>query len=244
MEKKMLQIVGGLLILGFVLYLGVTWIVFPDTGVEENDISTTSDGIENGGTDTAATEDSEDETEPVSTGCEVSDTEPGDNYSGIGPPFDGRVAEKRVHEALNGIRETRSNGSAEDLNCDREVSEVAQEHSKAMSELGFLGETPASDGVKYGNVTDRYEGVCENPREMRGRFLYQRDKNLNWDGPRLTQEDNIIKDHKEFSDDVRRVWSDKDRAVEALTDKNVTRQGVGVYMNRPSGVVYVTHTVC
>lgn len=244
MEKRVIQTVGVLLVLGLGLYFGAAWVVFPDAEVGENNISETQDGIENGGTDTGPTESSTGEKAFASTGCEADDDRMSiENYSGIGPPFDGRIAERMVHDALNELRRQYSSYPVENLSCDGEISEIAQEHSKAMSDGGFLGETPET-GEEYGNVTERYGGVCESPREVRGRFLYQRDRNLNWDGPRLTQEDNIIKDHEEFSDDVRRVWSDRNRAIEAVTDRNATQQGVGVHIDRPSSVVYVTHTVC
>lgn len=52
MEKRVIQTVGVLLVLGLGLYFGAAWVVFPDAEVGENNISETQDGIENGGTDT------------------------------------------------------------------------------------------------------------------------------------------------------------------------------------------------
>lgn len=237
MDTRILKAVGVLVVLGGIVYVGVTWGLLPDSGIEGGPEGVNStDGGSNGA---ASGGDGGDGTDSAPVGCGVEDVEESATNGSLGPPFDGRLAEAMVHESLNGLRDEGTNGSVGPLECSPELSRLAQEHSGAMLRSG----TVAGD-VSDGGVSARYEGVCDSPVEVRGRWLYQRDRNLNWDGPDLAQEDNIIQDHADLADDVREVWADRGRAVGALTDANATEQGVGIRYDGTSRVVYVTHVVC
>lgn len=216
--------------------------------------------------------------------CEVQDrvvspeeTEDVDRvYSQAGPPFDERKAENMLHEELNGLREPRVNETAEqrELLCDPFLREIAQEHSRVMAEIGALTDSPAevieendeiemeanvSANPELGNASIRYEGVCEDPKERYGRWLYQRNRGINWDEeerPELDQRIvDVVQNHDDIIRDMRGVWFndegdlegvgfEDEGAMEILTDENVTRQGIGMHIDRSSRLVHVTQAVC
>jgi hypothetical protein len=139
-------------------------------------------------------------------------------YSRIGPPFDPRKAEAMLHRELNELRTTHGNDSVEPLLCDPNLREIAQEHSRVMERFEFLGpavpesEIPEERNIttnpEYGNLSVRYDGVCRGVTESYGRWLYQRNKDVDWDGGGLQQRDdvNVIADHEGLVRDMRGVW--------------------------------------
>jgi len=148
-----------------------------------------------------------------------------------GPPFNGLLFESMLHEELNKLRTTHSNG--EPLKCDPVLRNIARNHSRLRIEGGKINSTSA-----------RYEGVCENPRENSGKWLYQRDREINPSGGGLSQRTRMIKNHEEFVRDVRGAWFNSGKAMSLITYTNATRQGVGAYIDRDTREVVVTHTVC
>jgi hypothetical protein len=153
-------------------------------------------------------------------------------YSRIGPPFDARQAEAMLHRELNQLRETHGNDSIEPLLCDPNLREIAQEHSRVMEKLEFVRsevpddkmpeDTNISTNPEYGNLSVRYGGVCREVTESYGRWLYQRNKDIGWEGDDLplTQREkvDVIADHEELVRDMRGVWfSDRANLTPPLT---------------------------
>jgi hypothetical protein len=274
MNSKMIGTVGTLIIVGSVMYVGISWGVLPEPEWSENgndsiqDVDTRdTEAIDNTDEEpeNTASEDQETRTQETTetgrTDCEVRQREVSpietdeleEVYSQSGPPLDERKAESTLHDTFNDLRTTYGNNT-QPLVCDTKLRDIAQRHSEVMAEFGFLGEevpdeaTP--DGVnisanpEYRDTSARYAGVCENPTELYGRWLYQRNRLSNWDGPSLDQRAKTIEDYDEFSLDVRGVWFNEKDRLDVVKNENITRQGVGVYINRSTRVVYVTHAVC
>jgi len=205
-----------------------------------------------------------------------------DKYSNAGPAFDGRQAEAMLHGELNELRTTHGNDSVEPLLCDPNLREIAREHSRVMEEFRFIGSAVPEDEIpedrnittnpEYGNLSVRYEGVCREPVEARGGWLYQRNRDINWEGGVLTQREDVdvIQNHEDLVRDMRGVWftnrenlrtplsltelvvedegsegiGDVRESMEYLTDGNYTRQGIGMHINRQTRGVYVTQVLC
>ena len=53
----------------------------------------------------------------------------------------------------------------------------------------------------------------------------------------------FIADHGDLARDVRGSWADEKRSIRTMTDEDSTRQGVGVYIDRKTREVVVTHVV-
>ena len=204
-----------------------------------------------------------------------------DKYSDAGPAFDPRKAEAMLHRELNDLRTTHGNDSIEPLLCDPNLREIAQRHSRIMEEFNFMGNAVPEDKMpedrnvttnpEYGNLSVRYEGVCREVTETYGVWLYQRNRDINWDGYALQQREDVdvIENHDELIRDMRGVWysdredlntppviaelrigegeqetGDTGGSMEYLTDSNYTRQGIGMHINRSSREVFVTHVLC
>lgn len=167
-----------------------------------------------------------------------------------GPEFNVTKAETMLHRELNDLRTTHGNDSVGPLLCDPYLREIAQEHSRVMAEKGFLGSEVPDENVnltenpEYGNLSVRYEGICEDPKEQYGRWLYQRNQVSNWEGPSLSQRRDIANDHEQLIRDMRGAWFNDDVSMDVLTQENVTRQGIGIHINRSSRLVHVTQAVC
>jgi len=246
------------------------------------------DGGGNGETGTA--EEIDVDVENMTVECDVQgsvikpeDTQGVDyKYSNAGPAFDPRKAEAMLHRELNELRTTHGNDSIEPLVCAPTLREIAREHSRIMEELKFVGLEVPEDKIpegrnittnpEYGNLSVRYEGVCRGVTESYGRWLYQRNRNLDWedDGlPLMQREDvEVIQNHEELVRDMRGVWfSDREdlrtpiimvelrmgdgkagvinkESMGYLTDESYTRQGVGMHINRSSREVFVTQVLC
>lgn len=202
--------------------------------------------------------------------------EVGDVNSAAGPVFDPILFESMLHDNLNKLRSIRSD--AESLRCDPELRELAREHSElyllkngngdqfARSSRSVMRDRIHSLGgrlqhnrgvvrqnsIRINSAESRYEGVCENPRERTGRWLYQRDTRSARSGDVSVrgadkpsdQRMAFIRDHDDLVRDVRGSWGSDDKFINKMTRKGVTRQGVGVYMDRKTGEVVVTHVVC
>lgn len=207
-----------------------------------------------------------------------------DKYSNAGPPFDPLRAEAMLHRELNDLRTTHGNDSVEPLLCDPNLREIAQEHSRVMEEFNFMGPAVPEDKIpdernittnpEYGNMSVRYEGVCREVTETYGRWLYQRNVNIDWegDGLPLTQRVDVVENHEEIIRDMRGVWftdrenlstplssfmygevegedvsiefSNPQESMETLTDESYTRQGIGMHVNRETREVFVTQVLC
>ncbi|MFP4188097.1 MAG: hypothetical protein ACLFR5_01645 [Halobacteriales archaeon] len=301
-KKKLVLVIGLCLVLAGALSGCV------DSTQDNNDTDADGDGTDGGagtnggdgggdngeddGDNGTTAEEIDVDTSNMSAECDVQgstispeETEDVDSvYSRIGPPFDERQAEAMLHEELNQLRTTHGNDSVEPLLCDPNLREIAQEHSRVMEELEFIGPEVPDDKMpedrnvttnpEYGNLSVRYEGVCREPVETYGRWLYQRNKNLDWesDGRALHQRDrvDVISDHEELVRDMRGVWfSDRDElspplkiaelrrvedgeaseesteeTIEYLDDGNYTRQGIGMHIDRETREVYVTQVLC
>ena len=243
----------------------------------------------NGETGTAEEIDVDVENMTVECGVQESVIEPedtqgvDDKYSNAGPPLDPRKAEAMLHRELNELRTTHGNDSIEPLVCDPNLREIAREHSRVMEDLGMEDLRPSvpedkmpedrnvTTNPEYGNLSVRYEGVCRDVTETYGVWLYQRNRDINWDGYALQQREDveIIKNHEELIRDMRGVWySDREElntapviaeltigegeqetgdtggTMEYLTDANYTRQGIGMHINRSSREVFVTQVLC
>ena len=244
----------------------------------------------NGGTGTAEEIDVDVENMTVECGVQESVIEPedtqgvDDKYSNAGPAFDPRKAEAMLHRELNELRTTHGNDSIEPLVCDPNLREIAREHSRVMEELEFMGSAVPEDKMpedrnvttnpEYGNLSVRYEGVCRGVTESYGRWLYQRNRNLDWEGdglPLMQREGvEVIQNHEELVRDMRGVWfSDREdlstplamtelivqgeasgevedvkESMGYLTDGNYTRQGIGMHINRQTREVFVTQVLC
>lgn len=148
-----------------------------------------------------------------------------------GPPFNPLLLESMVHEELNELRITHSDG--EPLKCDPVLRGIARNHSEKIITGGEINATSV-----------RYEGVCENPRENHGTWYYQRDMELDSPGGGSDQSINMIRNHDEFVSDIRRVWFNSGSVMGAITDESATRQGLGAHINSDSRRVVVTHVVC
>lgn len=262
-----------LLVLSLCLFVGLAGCVDPMEENDDDEIEANGNGAngDNGGDDGNGDETEEEEgvlggvdvdVDEMSVECEVDDrvitpeeTEDVDDvYSQAGPPFDERQAEDMLHEELNDLREPRVNDTAEqhELLCDPYLREIAQEHSRVLAEIGTLTDEPSeyienanvSANPEYGNATVRYEGVCEEPSERYGRWLYQRNQDADWGGVELHQRVDVVQNHEELVRDMRGVWFNDDEAMDMLTDENVTRQGIGMHIDRSSRLVHVTQTVC
>jgi len=201
--------------------------------------------------------------------------------SAAGPVFDPILFESMLHDSLNQLRAMRSD--AEPLGCDPELREVAREHSElyllkngdgddlsrsSRSEIrervrslgGRLRNADANEVVRQRNIEikrarSRYEGVCENPRETTGRWLYQRETGRVSSGdfsaasPSRPRDQRVafIADHEDLVREVRGAWvtrRGRSGFLGKLTDGDATRQGVGAYIDRQTGEVVVTHVVC
>jgi hypothetical protein len=265
---------------------------------ETNTSGTNTNGGGNGGGDnggggngnTGTAQEIDVDTENMTVECGVQegiikpeDTQEVDNkYSDAGPAFDPRKAEAMLHRELNELRTTHGNDSIEPLLCDPNLREIAQEHSRVMEELDFTGLRVPEDKMpedrnvttnpEYGNLSVRYEGVCRGVTESYGRWLYQRNRDIDWEGDELPlmQRDSVdvIQNHEELVRDMRGVWfSDRDdlrtpitvvelrrgdrkagvvskESMEYLTDASYTRQGIGMHINRSSREVFVTQVLC
>lgn len=201
--------------------------------------------------------------------------------SAAGPVFDPILFESMLHDSLNHLRTIRS--EAEPLACDPELREVAREHSElyllkhgdgddlsrgSRSEIrervrslgGRIRNVDANEVVRQRNIEinparSRYKGVCENPSETTGRWLYQRETGKISSGdfsarssssrPR-DQRVAFIADHDDLVREVRGSWVTRRGSgfLGKLTDEDATRQGVGAYIDRQTGEVVVTHVVC
>jgi len=148
-----------------------------------------------------------------------------------GPRFNALLFESMLHNEFNELRQVRS--SAEPLECDPQLREIAREHSRRMVEGGGISSPSA-----------RYAGVCENPSERYGRWYYQRDMQLNSPGKSNDQRIVFVRDHEELVRDVRGVWVNNKGLVGTLKNSEYTRQGVGAHIDRRTREVVVTHVVC
>ena len=199
--------------------------------------------------------------------------------SGGGPIFDPLLAESMVHDALNELRATHSEGIVDPFKCDPGLREIARNHSKLklieegrrggeyitsdveesqelIRSLGGelelqdnIGEV-TQDDIEVKDTAERYAGVCENPSEVYGEWLWQRSIDSfdsgDFSGDAAEggddQEMRRIDDHGDFRRDVRKHWFDSN--LDTLTDKTKTRQGIGIAIDRRTGDVVVTQVVC
>ena len=148
-----------------------------------------------------------------------------------GPPFNPLLLESMVHDELNELRITHSDG--EPFRCDPKLRGIARNHSKDIIMSNEINATSV-----------RYNGVCENPTENYGTWYYQRDMELDPPGGGSDQSTNMIEDHEEFVSDVRRVWFNDGSVMNSITDESATRQGLGAHINRETRRVVVTHVTC
>ena len=148
-----------------------------------------------------------------------------------GPAFNPFMFENMVHNEMNDLRESRTD--AEPLNCDPVLREIARDKS----------EMSAKD-VGANSTAMRYEGVCENPSETTGSdWYYLLDTELSPPDGTVNQRQTVIEDHDDLLRDVRARWING-APMDAVTDREATRQGVGAYMNRDTREIFVTHVTC
>jgi len=193
-------------------------------------------------------------------------------YSDAGPPLDERKAESMLHDAVNKLRDAQTGIETEPLLCDPGVREVAQEHATFMAQKEFVGSNrPDGKGIieRYANacteseLSDSWEGGPGNEikisqddtvdeiennltlevREFHGRWLYQRNQNLDWGGVGLKQRVELITDYDDLVRDIRGAWVNGG-LDEFMSDIHMDRGGAGIHIDRETRLVHVTYAVC
>jgi hypothetical protein len=206
-----------------------------DVGDEETNVTSTENGNETDGDSATETgneegegseEDTETEEETPGYVCEERSSEFDivNRHSAAGPPFDPFLFESMLHDEINELREIRTD--AELLKCDPELREVA----RGLSDPDITAAQPAE--------------VCENPRTRSGAWYYQRDMELNPPGRGSNQRVPFIANHEDLVLDVRGAWGGSGGFVNDVTDRKMTRQGIGAYIDRDTRRVVVTQVLC
>jgi len=262
METKMIATVFGLIILGGVAYGASNFVITDSGGPVPEDVGGGDNSTDAGGGPQPTPADGASEENTTGTNATVNgtanvsatgnetgtgtvlgyvcrvregDVEVEEIHSRAGPPFDARKAEAMLHERLNGVRNT---SGLEPLLCDPGMRSIARNHSELMARENFLGPAPPRGEV---NLTERYDGVCGDVRENHGRWLYQRNKRVDWDGVSLDQRVDVVQNHEELVRDIRGRWLSEGGPV---FNENATRQGIGMHINRDTRLVHVTQAVC
>ena len=206
-----------------------------DVGDEGANVTSTENGNETD--ESSATETGNEEGEGSEDDTETEDETPGyvceerssefdivNRHSAAGPPFDPFLFESMLHDEINELREIRTD--AELLECDPELREVA----RGLSDPDITASQPAE--------------VCENPRTRRGVWYYQRDMELNPPNGGSNQRVPFIANHEDLVLDVRGAWGGSGGFVNDVTDRKMTRQGIGAYIDRDTRRVVVTQVLC
>lgn len=207
-----------------------------DGGTSEGESDGNSGGEGSNESDVGTVDVESEDEETLSHICEeresnLSDEDLRNRKIAIGPPFDPLLFESMLHDEINKLRDRRSD--ADPLNCDPELRDIAREHSEAVVENERINATSV-----------RYDGVCDNPSERYGRWYYQRDMELNSPSGGSDQRVVLIANHEDLVLDVRGAWGRNQKFIRDITNSNMTRQGIGAYIDRDSREVVVTQTVC
>lgn len=128
------------------------------------------------------------------------------------------------------------------LDDDTEIGNITDE---------AITQKDTDNGIKQTiNLNKTVEGeVSENRtveiHEFTGRWLYQRNRDLDWNGVGLSQRDEVelIQDHDDLVRDIRGLWVNAG-LDEVISDIFMEREGVGMHINRETRLVHVTHAIC
>jgi len=212
-----------------------------DDSGDENNVTDEGGGDE---TEVETVENTEEDEEPLPQVCEeresdISTEEVQYRRVAVGPIFDPMKFESMLHDKVNKLRDARSD--ADPLKCDPELRDIAREHS----ELVVKSEDERYEKkVGIESKEERYEGVCENPRERQGTWYYQRDMELDPPDDGSDQRIVLVEDHEDMVRDIRGAWAEKDGFISSITDSRMTRQGIGAYIDRRTRKVVVTQVLC
>jgi len=239
------KLIGALLLLAFsalVLAGGLSLLPAPDDDANTSNV-TAEEVLDEATSEPNASEDAGSGSDP-DTGVTVVQGADPRRENATTDETEPNVTEMNVSEVAVGIyREVnrrRGNNSLTPLRSDGDLSRVAMNHSRNMSESGYVGHTdPSGEGV------ERYRYECRQISGF-GNFSYSENLAKSWYGRRGVFPDGHTEMVDAEDEVVRNVvgsWMDSEAHRTRLLRSEWGSTGVGVALN-DSGAVYVAQVFC